>query len=55
MTEVNLPASWNPKLITHMAAEMAIITLLLSQMAKLESSINTYLREESRHMEAMET
>jgi hypothetical protein len=26
-----------------MAAEMAIITLLLSQMAKLESSMSTYL------------
>ncbi len=26
-----------------MAEEMAIITLLLSQMAKLESSISTYL------------
>jgi hypothetical protein len=55
--EVDLPVNWNPRLITQMAAEMAIITLLLSQMAKLESSISTYFEEESRLMpvEAMET
>jgi len=38
-----------------MAAEMAIITLFLSQMAELESSISTYFGEECRLMEAMET
>ena len=56
--EVDLPANWNPRLITHMAAEMAIITLLLSQMAKLKRSISTYFREEtqeSRLVEAMDT
>jgi len=45
MEEVNLPANWNPRLITHMAEEMAIITLLWSQMAKLESSISKHLRK----------
>ena len=53
--QVNLPANWNPRLITHMATEMAIITLFLSQMAKLESSISTYFWEECRLMEPMGT
>jgi len=41
--KVNLPINWNPRLIKHKAADMAIITLLLFQMAKLESSVSTYL------------
>jgi hypothetical protein len=36
-----------------MAEQMAIITLFLSQMAKLESFISTYLGR-SRRMEAMQ-
>jgi len=41
--EVNLPANWNPRLVNHMVAEMAKMILFLSQMAKLKSSISTYL------------
>ena len=53
--KVNLPANWNPRLINHMAEEIAIIILLLSQIAKLESSISKILREENCRVEAMET